>query len=75
MPFHTVSLRNDEYVVNIEKESYEFYNNLKTVLDYYHEDFKEENGIIYIRYNLYKDEDLVWNYTTKAYDSVWLSTR
>ena len=73
--FHAVHLGADEFVISTEKQTPKFYDNLKKVLNHYEEDFKEENGMVYIRYKLYKDEELVWNYTTKANDPVWLSTR
>lgn len=75
LEFHTVDFNGDEFVMNNEKPTPKSCNNLKTVLNYYNEDFQDENGLIYIRYKLYKDEELVWNYTIKANDSVWLTTR
>ena len=73
--FYKINFDNQDYVVSKEKLSPEFYNNLKTVLNCYNEDFKEQNEVIYIRYSLYSNEDLIYNYTKKANDPAWLSIR
>ncbi len=52
-----------------------FQENLKKVLEYYHEDYEIREGVIYVKNTLYKDMDLCWNYTSKANDKVWLNTR
>jgi len=46
--------------------------NLKNVLNYYNEIWKEENGKIYISNAI--DKELVFNYTKKANDSLWHAT-
>ena len=45
--------------------------NLKQVLDYYHEIWEDKNGRIYISNAI--SQELVWNYTTKANDKIWLA--
>ena len=44
--------------------------NIVEVLKYYNEDWKIENGKIYISSVI--DEEILWNYTTKANDTVWV---
>ncbi len=44
--------------------------NLIEVLNYYKVDYKLIDGKIHLRNNL--DKELIWNYTTKANDSLWL---
>lgn len=46
--------------------------NLIQVLDYYGEDYKLIDGKIYIHKKI--DKELIWNYTTKSNDSIWLLT-
>lgn len=51
----------------------DFYKNLAQVLCYYGVLYEEKEGKIYIstkRY--YEEEELMWNYTTKAEDEKWL---
>lgn len=45
-------------------------NNLIDVLDYYGEDYQLIDGKIFIHKKI--DKELIWNYTTKANDSIWL---
>jgi hypothetical protein len=75
VPFDIVTLVNEEYVISKDNYLPLFNNNLKTVLRYYDEDFTEQNGLVYIRYSLYRNNELIYNYTKKANDSAWLSTR
>lgn len=50
----------------------EFYSNLKLVLDHYKVEYKFENGIIYVKKDVYKEKELMMNYTIKARDKNWL---
>jgi hypothetical protein len=75
VPFAKVTLVKEEYVISKDNYLPLFNNNLKTVLRYYDEDFTEQNGLVYIRYSLYRNNELIYNYTKKANDSSWLSTR
>lgn len=68
-------MNNEDYVVNEKGTSPEFYNNLKKVLNYYGEDFKEEGGIIYDKNKMYRNRELSSNYTKKAKDPTWLLER
>jgi hypothetical protein len=43
---------------------------IKKVLDYYGHEFEERNDRIYYKGKL--EQELIWNYTMKANDSVWL---
>lgn len=46
--------------------------NIVKVLTYYDEDWKLENGKILVSKNI--DNEILWNYTTKANDSIWLKS-
>jgi hypothetical protein len=70
--FYPVEFNNEEYVVDEKSTSTEFYNNLKKVLNYYGEDFKEDGGIIYVKNKMFRNRELSSNYTKKAKDTTWL---
>lgn len=44
--------------------------NVIKVLTYHHETWKLENGELLVPREL--DDEILWNYTTKANDSIWL---
>lgn len=46
--------------------------NIVKVLTYYDEDWKLENGKILVSKNI--DNEILWNYTTKTNDSIWLKS-
>ncbi len=48
------------------------FGNFKYVLDNYKADYFVEDGKIYIDSKEYLEEELMWNFTNKARDSVWL---
>ena len=52
--------------------SHEHQKNLIQVLDYYGKSWKLENDSIYVSSGI--DDDTMWNFTTKANDTVWLRT-
>jgi hypothetical protein len=39
---------------------------MKYILTFYGKSYKEQAGIIYIKNSLQNDEEIIWNYTTKA---------
>ena len=45
---------------------------IKQVLTYYKYNFKDFNGLVF--YEGIITDELLWNYTTKANDSIWLSS-
>ena len=45
--------------------------NVINVLKYYGEDWKLENGKLLVSKKI--NNEILWNYTTKANDSIWLS--
>ncbi len=71
--FYPVEFNTQEYVISQENFPPQFYINLEKVLNYYEEDFKEKNGVIYVKYKLFGNKELSYNYTKKANDSIWLS--
>lgn len=73
--FQPLEFNSHEYIISNEEVSIEFYNELKKVLKYYKEDFKNENDIVYVRNKLFRNRELMFNYTKKANDSTWLSER
>ncbi|MEQ9373363.1 MAG: hypothetical protein RIG63_30715 [Coleofasciculus chthonoplastes F3-SA18-01] len=46
--------------------------NIKQVFDFYSVPYREENGQILIPADVWRDRELMWNYTTKANDPEWL---
>lgn len=46
--------------------------NMTAVLKHYNEPFKIEEGRIFINKKLYNNKELLYNYSTKVKDSVWL---
>ncbi|MDH6307140.1 hypothetical protein M2451_002374 [Dysgonomonas sp. PFB1-18] len=48
------------------------FENFKYVLKNYKADYFVEDGKIYIDSKEYSEKELMWNYTLKARDSVWL---
>ncbi len=71
--FWPIEYQNDDLIVIQNAPEGGFYSNLEHVLQYYGKDYsKKEDGTIWISEELYADKDLMWNYTTKASDSVWL---
>ncbi len=70
--FYPVEFNGEKYIINKKNISSDFYNNLQNVLNYYGEKFNEQNGIIYVKSNLFNDKELSYNYTKKAIDTVWL---
>lgn len=73
--FFEIYFLNDTYIISQNKPSGKFYSNLKSVLRYYKEDFLEKDSVIYVKSKLFADRELMYNYTKKAKDSVWLSSR
>lgn len=62
----------DDIVVKPDLLTNEHKTNFIQVLKYYGQDWKEENGKIYISSKI--DREILWNYTTKADDPEWLRT-
>lgn len=65
----------DELLIDDVHLPEDFYTHLEKVLRYYKEDYKVENGIIYVKRSLYIDMDLCWNYTSKATNKEWLHSK
>lgn len=49
-----------------------FYENIRFVLDHMERDYIMEDGIVFIRYKTMNDLDLIWNFTNRTSDSIWL---
>mgnify|MGYP003494263612 CR=1 FL=1 len=74
--FRPVYKEGDRLIVSEVSMSAEFKSNVRFVLEYYKVPYKEDkNGNIFIPENVWMDRDLIWNYTTKANDPSWLSSR
>ncbi len=69
------NVAHDEIVIDDVNKYPQFYENLEKVLRYYKEDYKKDDGVIYVKKTLYKDLTLCWNYTSKANDKIWLHSR
>lgn len=60
----------------IEKKIPEnFYKQLILVMKHYQVAFKEVDGVIFVKAELWSDQDYMANLTAKANDSVWLGQR
>lgn len=72
-PFYPVGYKGGEYIINnTEPLSESFNHNITQVLKYYDEDYKICHGIVHVKNSLHKDDALMYNYTHKAQDSVWM---
>lgn len=67
---------NDHYkIVDKDKAPRNFYKNIRFVLDHYsanYEDYIVKEGVVYIRYKDMSDLDLMWNFTNRTGDSIWI---
>ena len=72
--FKPIEQKNNKFIINEQVMSSQFNKNLKRVLDFYMEDYKIEETKIFINSRLWKDKDLMWNYTNKAKNKEWLKT-
>jgi hypothetical protein len=73
--FKPIIFQNGSYKNRSIERREEFNEKLKFVLDHYDHPYKiDEQGNILIKRQLSGDEELVWNYTTKALDTAWLKT-
>lgn len=74
--FSPVYKESDMLVASDEQLTVEYKENVKFVLDYYEVPYRENNnGEILIPEKIWNDQDLIWNYTTKANDPSWLNSR
>lgn len=69
--YNPIVFQQDHLVDSPELLTQEHVNNVIHVLKYYGEKFKFENGKIFVSNEI--DRKILWNYTTKANDSIWLS--
>ncbi len=70
--FVPVYLESDKLIQKIELLDEELKSNVEMVLLYYEEKYKIEDGKLYITKQLADNKELIWNYTNKAKDSIWL---
>ncbi|WP_374174571.1 hypothetical protein [Flavobacterium tructae] len=71
---YPVNLEHEEYIVNTNKIPNDFYKKMELVLNNYNEDYIVKNNIILIKNKKMNDLELIYNYTKKSNDSIWLST-
>jgi len=73
--FRPVYRSGDRLVVQELPLTPELRERVKTVLQFYDVPFKEDqNGDLLIPAQDWQDQELMWNYTTKANDAAWLQT-
>lgn len=70
---YPVTIERDEFVIKIDTIPINFYKNMKFVLHNYDEDYIIKDSLILIRHKRMNDLELIYNYTKKAQDSIWLS--
>lgn len=70
-PLERVDWNGQEFVVTSSNDSI-WNKNMIVVLEHYNEPFKIKEGAIFINRKLYINKELLYNYSTKARDSVWL---
>ncbi len=70
---YPVNLGEDEFVIKTNEIPIDFYKNMKFVLENYGEDYIVKDNVILIKNKKMSDLELIFNYTKKANDSVWLS--
>jgi hypothetical protein len=68
--YQPIKFANDEFEIDNNPISENYRNAIKQVFKHYNQKFIEKRG--YIFYENKIDQELLWNYTTKANDSIWL---
>lgn len=69
---YPVNLEEEAYVIKTGEIPVDFYKHMKLVLDNYNEDYVLEDNEILIKNKKMSDLELIYNYTKKSNDSVWL---
>ncbi|OXG08290.1 hypothetical protein BC749_104343 [Flavobacterium araucananum] len=65
-------------ILEREEAPENFYENIRFVLDHNtanYEDYIVKKGVVYIRYKDMNDLDLIWNFTKRTSDSIWLTQK
>lgn len=65
---------NDKKQLSVDEKPVEksFYKNLILVLEQYNIEYDVRNEIVFIKEDIYKDKELMMNFTVKAMDKEWL---
>lgn len=63
---------NSQIVVDQKPVEKDFYKNLIIVLTYYNVEYSVRDEKVFIKDDIYKDKELMMNYTAKAVDKQWL---
>jgi len=71
--FNPIVVSEDKFVEDKNIET-GFYNNLEKVLRNYQIKYQWKNNVIYVKKDIYKDKEMMWNFTQKARDKKWLLT-
>jgi|SRR5690625_3110454 len=71
--FKPIVLENSRLIEEPKVIETDFYENLKLVLDYYEVKYELKNGVIYVNKDVYREKELMMNYTIKARDTTWLT--
>ena len=73
-PFYPVDHKGEQYTVNnTEPLSVAFNHNITQILKYYGEDYKICHDIVHVKNSLHENDSLMFNYTQKAKDSLWMA--
>ena len=75
VPYQPVYRQGDKLIVSEEPIPIELQKNILKVFEFHDVPYKVDKGVILIPQAVWKDREIVWNYTTKANDAEWLRTR
>ena len=71
VPFRPVRLERDTLVSGDERLPTDLRERLIAVLDHYGIEWQERDGALLVPPEVAADDELRWNYTTKALDAAW----
>jgi len=72
--FKYVEIRNDKYIYSKEDLTISDIKLVAQVLSYYNVEYKLKDSAIFIRFEVYKDFEMMYNYSKKSHDPNWLSS-
>jgi hypothetical protein len=71
-----VFFQNDFYRIAERNETpSNFYKNIRFVLDHQRVDYIVKDDVVYIKYKDMNDLEMIWNYTNKTNDLIWIKQK
>ena len=72
VPYRPVVRSQDQLVVAPSPPEAEHLDNIKRVFDFYNVPYREVDQQLLVPAEIWRDQEMMWNYTTKANDPEWL---